>query len=280
MKLFPRLLLATALVSSLGFSGLVNGVSIIINKEPITLYEIYKYSEHFKISKKEALELLIRQKLEDAEIKAQGITVDLFEVDSYIQNLAQKNGMSEFDFIKMLKSQNIDLETYKNDLKTKLKRDKLYQSITKEKIQPITEKDLEDFYNNNKAEFEVANSFEVLAYTSNSEDALKSILANPMLRPEGTNIQEQSLESEKLNPKLKSLLTQTKNGEFSPIINIENSFVMFFLKEKKGVSLVPFESAKNSIYGALYQQAEQKALSDYFEKLKSSANIEVLRNPN
>jgi parvulin-like peptidyl-prolyl isomerase len=280
VKLFPRVLLATALVSSLSFAGLVNGVAIIINKEPITLYEIYKYAEHFKMSKKDALDLLVRQKLEDAEIKNMDIRVDMFEVDNYIRSMAQQNGVSEFDFLKMVKAQNIEIEAYKEDLKTKLKRDKLYQQIIREKAQPVTDEAMEDFYNDNKAEFEVAKSFDVVAYTAASEDELKAISKNPMLRPANTNIQEQSLESEKLNPNIQSLLTQTKTGEFSPTLKMENGYVMFFVKAKNDISLVPFESAKKTIYNVLYQKAEQKALSDYFEKLKSSANIEVLRNPN
>ncbi len=279
MKLFPRVLLASALISSLSFSGLVNGVAIIINKEPITLYEVYKYAEHFKMTKKEALDLLVRQKLEDAEIKAQGIEADLFEVDNYIKKLAQNNGISEFDFLKMLKSQNIEIETYKNDLKSKIKRDKLYQNIVREKMQPITDKELEDFYNANKSEFEVATSFDVVAYHSSNEEDLKTIIKNPMATPQSVTLKTELLENEKLNPKLQSLLGRTKSGEFSQIIKLENSFLMFYLKEKQGVSYIDFEKAKSSIYSVLYQQQEQKVLSDYFEKAKSSASIEVLRNP-
>jgi len=55
VKLFPRILMASTLISSLSFAGMVNGTAVIINKEPITLYEVYKYSEHFKIAKKRKL---------------------------------------------------------------------------------------------------------------------------------------------------------------------------------------------------------------------------------
>lgn len=280
MKLLSRLLVATAITSSISFAGLVNGVSVIINKEPITLYEIYKYSEHFKISKKEALDILVRQKLEDAEIKKMGIDADIFEVDAYIENLAKQNNMSEFDFLKMLKDQNVKIDEYKEDLKTKLKRDKLYKNIIQEKVGQIGEEDLKEFYNAHKEEFAIVNEFVGTIFASSDENALKAIQQNPMLRPEGVNIQDATLSGEQINNTFQVMLAQTPVGKYTPIQNVNNQFVMLFVKEKNGVSYIPFEKIKNNIYGVVYKQKEQKALEDYFEKLKSSANIQVLRNPN
>ena len=62
-----------ALFSSSASAAVVDGISIIINKEPITLYDIHKYSSRFNLSKKEALDVLVRQKLEESEIKKLGI---------------------------------------------------------------------------------------------------------------------------------------------------------------------------------------------------------------
>ena len=55
---------------------------------------------------------------------------------------------------------------------------------------------------------------------------------------------------------------------------------MFYIEEKQGLSYIPFEQIKNNLYGIVYKQKEQATLDDYFEKLKSSANVVVLRNPN
>ena len=280
MKLFPRILIASTLISSLSFAGMVNGIAVIINKEPITLYEVYKYSEHFKIAKKEALDILVRQKLEDAEIKRQGIDADIFEVDSYIQNLAKQNGMSEFDFLKMLKAQKVDIDVYKKDLKTKLKRDKLYQRIIQEKVGRIDESEIKEFYEANKNQFSFANEYTLKEFKAQNENLLQSILQNPMLRPEGVSIEDKVLSHTNLSHTNQALLAQTPEGKYSSITQENGAYVMYYVLKKEGISYVPFENVRNNIYGFLYKQKEQKAIEDHFEKLKSSANIQVLRNPN
>jgi hypothetical protein len=280
VKLFPRILIASTLISSLSFAGMVNGIAVIINKEPITLYEVYKYSEHFKIAKKEALDILVRQKLEDAEIKRQGIDADIFEVDSYIQNLAKQNGMSEFDFLKMLQAQKVDIDVYKKDLKTKLKRDKLYQRIIQEKVGRIDESEIKEFYEANKNQFSFANEYTLKEFKAQNENLLQSILQNPMLRPEGVSIEDKVLSHANLSHTNQALLSQTPEGKYSSITQENGVYMMYYVIKKEGISYIPFENVRNNIYGYLYKQKEQKAIEDHFEKLKSSANIQVLRNPN
>jgi hypothetical protein len=259
---------------------MVNGIAVIINKEPITLYEVYKYSEHFKIAKKEALDILVRQKLEDAEIKRQGIDADIFEVDSYIQNLAKQNGMSEFDFLKMLQAQKVDIDVYKKDLKTKLKRDKLYQRIIQEKVGRIDESEIKEFYEANKNQFSFANEYTLKEFKAQNENLLQSILQNPMLRPEGVSIEDKVLSPANLSHTNQALLAQTPEGKYSSITQENGVYMMYYVIKKEGISYIPFENVRNNIYGYLYKQKEQKAIEDHFEKLKSSANIQVLRNPN
>ena len=82
LKLLTFVTLGAMLSLSSANAALVDGVSIIINKEPITLYDIHKYATRFNLSKKEALDILVRQKLEDSEIKKLAISVDNFKSKS------------------------------------------------------------------------------------------------------------------------------------------------------------------------------------------------------
>jgi hypothetical protein len=54
---------------------------------------------------------------------------------------------------------------------------------------------------------------------------------------------------------------------------------MFYIKEKKDLKQIPYEEVKNNIYRLLSKQQEDKVIKDYFEKLKSSASIKVVRSP-
>lgn len=280
MKVFPKMLAAIVLSSSFAFAGLVDGVSVIINKEPITLYEIYKYSEHFKISKKQALDILVRQKLEDAQIKKDGIDVDSFEVDDYIAGLAKQNNMSEFSFLQTLRDRKVNIDDYKKDLTTKLKRDKLYKKIIQEKMAKITDADLKEFYETNKNSFSYANTYKVKQFSSTNQASLQAMQKNPMLRPEDVKVEDEELENSSLDRNLQALLAQTQTNNYTQIAPLNDQYVMFYIEEKQGLSYIPFEQIKNNLYGIVYKQKEQATLDDYFEKLKSSANVVVLRNPN
>lgn len=280
MKSLSKILVTIALSSSFAFAGLVDGISVVINKEPITLYEIYKYSEHFKISKKQALDVLVRQKLEDAQIKKLGIDANMFEIDDYIEKLAKQNNMSQFDFLQALRDQKVNIDDYKKDIKTKIKRDKLYKRIIQKKMGEISEEDLKNFYNTNKEKFIYANTYKVSLFTSTNKASLQAIQKNPMLRPSDVNIQDEELENAKLNPNLQAILAQTPVNNYTQILPTNNKYTMFYVIAKKDLSYLDFDKIKNNLYGIVYKQKEQETLNDYFEKLKSSANIVVLRNPN
>lgn len=279
LKFITMLVFTVLLSATFAFAGIITGISVIINNEPITLYEVYKYANQFKISKKEAIDMLIRQKLEDAQIKKYGIEVSDFEVDSYIKNEASKNNLSEYDFFAMLQKQNIQREQFKIDIKTKLKRDQLYRNIFAGKAQNIEEGELRAFYESNTKDFQAAKSFTVNIYSSTSEALLGEILKNPMLRPKGVDVQEKQLEAANIDPKLASLLNTTKQGSFTQIINLGDRATMFYVQAKNDLATLPFEAVRGSILNYLSNQREQEIINDYFEKQKASAQIKVLRSP-
>ena len=279
MKIIQRILVIASLCATLGFSGIITGVSVIINDEPITLYEVYKYSEKYKISRKESLNLLVRQKLENSQIKKLHINADAFEVDRYIENLANKNGLSQYEFLNMLKEKNIKIRDYKKEVKAKIQKDKLYQSIYRDKLKGIEEKDIQKFYDQNPSKFKIANSFDISIYTAQKPKDLKAIQNNPMLQPATVKIENKLLQAKTLDNKLKALLNSTKQGMFTQILNIQNTPTMFYIKEKKDFVQIPYEDVKKNIYRILSKQKEDKVVKDYFEKLKSSASIVVVRSP-
>ena len=280
LKVLTFVTLSATLLFSPANAATIDGVSVIINKEPITLFDVFKYSQRFNISKKESLDILVRQKLEESEIKKQSITVDSFEVDQYIENLAISNNMSQYDFLNMIRSKNIDVSEYKEDLKKKLQRDKLYKKIVSTKMQQMGDGELQAYYNENLNEFSQAGSFEVTIYTSAKQQSHVANQNNPMSAASDVELKEGKLEAAKTDPKLTALLNKTAIGKFSSIVKPDaNNYAMFFVKDKQNVQSVAFADAKNYIYSKLSEGKEQKAIEEYFEKLKSSANIQVLRAP-
>ena len=258
LKVLTFVTLSATLLFSPASAGTVDGVSVIINKEPITLYDVFKYSQRFNISKKESLDILVRQKLEDSEIKKLGITVDNFEIDQYIENLAISNNMNQYDFLNMIRSKNIEISEYKEDLKKKLQRDKLYKKIVSTKMQQMSDGELQAYYNDNLNEFSQASAFDVTIYTSANQQSLAAIQSNPMSAVSDVQLQEGRMEASKTDPKLLALLNKTPQGKFSSINKSDSNYVMFFVKEKHNLQSVSFADAKNYIYN--------KLIKDYFNK--------------
>ncbi len=279
MKILLKLLVLFAFTTTFSYAGLVNAISTIINNEPITLYEIYKYSNKFHISTKESLSILIRQKLEDAEIKKLHIDASDFEIEDYIKKLATKNGISEFQFFEMLKAKDIKESEYRKDVKKKIQQEKLYSKIFASKNIRVTPEDLKNYYNANKNQFVKAKSFGVVAYESPSKQSLEKIKKNPMLSIQNIKAKQIKFQSDNMDKKLEALLNQTKAGEFTPVFKMGKGYTMFYLKEKNGVETMSFDKVKRSIYSFLSSKKEKNAIDDYFEKLKSTANIKVLRKP-
>ena len=279
LKLLTLVTLGTALLFAPANAGTIDGISVIINKEPITLFDVYKYSGRFNISKKEALDILVRQKLEDSEIKKLNISIDAFEVDQYIENLAISNNMNQYDFFNMIQSKNIDIAEYKEDVRTKLKREKLYKKIVNNKMQQLNEGELLAYYNENGNEFSQAKSFDVTVYTGQDQQNLANIKENPMSVASNVELKDTTLDATKIDPKLAMMLNKTAIGKFSTVVKSDPNYVMFFVKNKNDVKSISFDEAKNYIYSKLGEGKEQKAIEEYFEKLKSSANIQVVRAP-
>jgi IS1 family transposase len=52
---------------------------------------------------------------------------------------------------------------------------------------------------------------------------------------------------------------------------------MFLINKKEGEIIESFESVKEKIFNIVMGQREQKFLKEYFEKLKITADIKVIR---
>ena len=128
-KLFLSLLVS----SGISFAAMVNGIAIIVNDEPITLYDIDKTMSVNNISKNEAVSYLIDKILYDQLVQENNITADVFDINDYTEKLASSNGMDVYTFKSVVKQKYPDYEVFENEAKNAVIRQKLVQKIVKEK---------------------------------------------------------------------------------------------------------------------------------------------------
>ena len=133
-------------------------------------------SKQYDISTKEALDILIREKLELSQVKTMNIQIDDFTISQQINDIAAKNNMTLQNFHNALKSQGISPETYRAELKKKMQIDKLYQYILSSKYQPTNDDEALLYYNKNQKEFIRFGSFDVVRFESKDAQDLENIL--------------------------------------------------------------------------------------------------------
>ena len=120
-KLFLTLLVS----SGISFAGIVNGVALTVNDQPITIYDIDKTVSINKISKNEAVGLLIDKTLYEQAVSQNNITADVFDVNEYIERLAKANGMDLYSFKAIVKQKYANYADFEEEAKDAVIRQKL-----------------------------------------------------------------------------------------------------------------------------------------------------------
>ena len=261
------------------FGGLVDAVSIVVDGEPITLYEIYKLRQESGLPKDKAVEYLIKERLKDEELKRLGIKIDDFDVNQEIGRVARQNGMDSIKLRTIITNRGINWEDYKKNIKERLQQEHLYQKIVNTKIQQPSEETLKEYYQLHKDEFSLPEAINVIQYSAQSRQALQQVMQNPMASVPGVTQQVQTIPSEKLNQQLLFMLTKTPKGEFTQIIPVGGEFVAFFVQDFINPKPIPFEKVKDRIYAKWMEEKRKEAIESHFEKMRAAANIKVLRVP-
>lgn len=261
---------------SLANAGLVNGVSVVVNDEPITLYDIDTVMQEQGLSRNDAVKSLIDKVIYEQQLKKENITVDIFDIDNYIAKLAAQNKMSTLEFKAIVKQQQ-DYEKFTQDIKQRLLHQKLVTKVARGNIKIATDDDIKIYYENNKQLFTIADEIDVVAYVSKNRDLLLQAMDNPMLKDAMLASQDITFKQAEVNPKVKYILNNTGVNHFSNIFAQSGNYNMFLVKNKRGIKTLALEDVKEQIFQNIMQQREQDFLDQYFETQKITAEVKVYR---
>ncbi|WP_107769758.1 peptidylprolyl isomerase [Campylobacter concisus] len=272
------LFLAAGMLSALNLysAQMINGIAAIVENEPITLYEVYSLKEQLRASEQDALNLLIRDRLEDAQIKNLNISVTPFELNDRIESIAKQNGMTNSQFRSSIQAQGIDFLEFKNNIEKKMLQEKLYKSILAEAGKNVNEQKAKMYFDANPDKFKVFSTAKVVLYRAKNPEELEAQKTSPSLLS-SVQTQELSLDYQSIDPRLAAIISGTNNGEFTQILQGADSFDMFYVKEKIGSYTPSFADVKDNVINELYQGEQEKLMADYFDKLRAKAKIQILR---
>lgn len=262
------------------WAGLVNAVSVIVNDEPITLYEIDEKAKELRVSASEALSILIDQTIQKQEVKRLGIEVTPFEIDDRMEAIAQSNNLTLEEFKEALASRFISLEEYRTTLKEKALQEKLAQAIFSEESAVVEREDARIYYDNNPEEFSVPEKVRVTKYASSSRQQLMAYLNNPMMINSAVAVEKETIDTASMNPQLFTMVMETAVGGNTPIIPVSQKlFVSIRIDEKINTTKRKFDEVESMIIQKLRQQNESKSIARYFQKQRANARITTLRRP-
>nr|WP_314542317.1 peptidylprolyl isomerase [uncultured Campylobacter sp.] len=272
------LFLAAGMLSALNLysAQMINGIAAIVENEPITLYEVYSLKEQLRASEQDALNLLIRDRLEDAQIKNLNISVTPFELNDRIESIAKQNGMTNSQFRSSIQAQGMDFLEFKNNIEKKMLQEKLYKSILAEAGKNVNEQKAKMYFDANPDKFKVFSTAKVVLYRAKNPEELEAQKTSPSLLS-SVQTQELSLDYQSIDPRLAAIISGTNNGEFTQILQGADSFDMFYIKEKIGSYTPSFADVKDNVINELYQGEQEKLMADYFDKLRAKAKIQILR---
>jgi len=274
MKKILPLLICTFLSSQ---AQVLDAIAIDVEGEAITTLEIQAVQQKLKMSKQAAVETLIKDRLEKSAIKKAGIVINDEEIQAKINSIASSKGLTQAKMKELLNQKGLTWNSYIEQLTTEMKKERFFQEVILSTIDRPSDDELQDYYNTHKEAFSNApRQMSLIAYTSDTASSLQQAMANPMQPTTGVTKKNILASSNEMSPALLNLIESTEINAFSKPVNTGKGFLAYFVKSK-GSGQSGFAAVKNAVAVRWVQEQRVQAGKDFLNKLKSNANIRVIR---
>ena len=267
------ILLGFITLITLTHAKMIDGIALIVEGEAVTTAELHAVQKQLRVSKEKATDLLIQDRLQKAAMK--NIVISEDTIDSKITQIATQNNVTVPKMQKILKQRGTTWSKYRSSIKESLKKEKFYKEKVVATITAPSEDELKIFYRNHKEEFTVPSTINMIEYSSTSEASMKKFLETK--KKKGVKSRSVKKSTKDINPALLGTILQTQDGSYTRPINAGDKYISYKVLSKHGKVNMPFESSKGAVAARWKQQQQGKALKDYFEKMKTNANIQVIR---
>ena len=151
----------TVLIGVTAASGeTLNRIVATIDGEPVTQFELDKFREQQRnraatagvtdavdaADSKALLDELVLEKIIQKQIKAQGLTASDAQIDSYIQNIRERNNLNDAQLRAALAQQGMTWEQYRTQVKGDIERASLINREIRAKVN-VSPEEVERYYN-------------------------------------------------------------------------------------------------------------------------------------
>lgn len=238
---------------------LINYSIATVDEKIITAYDTKALATKLNISEKEALDVLIEEKIKDIQIERLNLGVNEYDFNSQVVKL----GLKDKEKIQALKN--------------KLNEERFFNFILDNARINTDPSILRDYYELNKARFTSFKSLDLALYSSKDKEILKKALEDASFKHKDLKIKHISLNKEEINPSLLDLFNQSKEKSFTNIFKGPNGYISYYIKAKNQAFTPSFEELKEEVKRAFLRKQESLYLQNYLDKLKAKANIVIIK---
>jgi parvulin-like peptidyl-prolyl isomerase len=272
-KLLPFLLFSLITTQA----QVIDAVAIDVEGEAITTLEIQAVQQKMNMSKQAAVEALIRDRLEKSALKKANIQISHEEIQAKVQAIASSKGMSQAQMKDVLAQKGLTWESYITQLTTEIEKEHFFREHIVASVTPPSESELKSYYNTHKEAFSSAPvQMSLVVYLAPSVEKIKEAIANPMRPVQGVKKKNILASSNEMTPQLLELINKTPTNSFTSPVKTAQGVLAYFVKSK-GQQQSGFQAVKNAVANQWMQEQRVQAGQDFFNKLKSNANIRVIR---
>ena len=267
------ILLGLITLFSFAEAKMVDGIAIIVEGEPITTAEIHAIQTQFSVPKQKACDMLIQDRLQKSAMR--NISIDENLIDSKISTIAAQNNLTVPKMQKILKEQGTSWSKYRSSIRNAMKKEKFFQENVIKNIPTPTEEELKLYYNNHKENFLAPSSVNLIEYSAPTKEIMKNFLKTK--KQKGIKSRSVKKMTKDLNPTLLVSILQTQDGSYTRPFNAGDRYISYKVLSKNGKVTMPFSAAQGAVTARWKQQQQNKALKDYFEKLKTNCDVQYIR---
>jgi len=282
-----------------------NRIVATVDGEPITALEVERYARDRNAEQQPAgtvLQALITDKLLEREIKTLGITARDDDIDRYIREIRERNGMDEAAFERALTAQGLSLEVYRARVKAEIERAQLVNREIRQRVN-VTPEEVRRYYDSHLDDYVVAERVKVrdilfvidrgdgdqaLAHTQAKAAEVREMARNgrdfgELARQfsEGPGADKGgelgSFGRGEMDHAIDEVVFTLKPGEVSEIVRTDSGFHILRVDERVAAGHRPFDEVKDEIRQTLYNQALEDRFQNWLSRdLREKHHVEVL----
>jgi peptidyl-prolyl cis-trans isomerase SurA len=248
------------------------------------------------------LSQLIDRKIEDQQIKRSNIKISEEQIDQTIERIKEKNFFTDEDLRLALAKDGLTMEAYRNKIKEEMLGTRLINLEVKSKI-VITEEDIAAYYEKHldtyggKQKYHLRNiliripSFadenKKLEIRAKIDEILKELKAGQSFETMAKNYSGSStaaeggdlglFELESLSPQLQKTIKKMKSGEFTPVLETDQGYQIFFLQEILKTPGKSLEDVSSEIQRILFEENADKKYQEWIEGLRKQSVIKIIQ---